>query len=199
MKATNAPTTDTLPLPLPASLLALKENARRARDEAGRARRREEREAALGNWHAFAEAVRAAIPADLLPFAGGLEAMPEGWPGALKVREVTFRLPGHLPLVARFERPFAGTDYGPWKRTTVGNSPLALDAPNAEGRPQWAVGPYPGGYWRHAATLGEALLLAEDDEGGRGEGGRGGNGADGDEGGIDLAALANSEDGEPPF
>jgi hypothetical protein len=117
-----------------------------------------------------------------MPFAEGLDAMPSGFCGALTVREVVFRRPGHLPITARFERDSCSV----WTRRTVDSSRLPLDAPNAAGRPQWRVGPYRRRYYRDAATLGEALLLAErTDEGA------------GDPDGVDLAALAAEDDSIP--
>jgi hypothetical protein len=97
-------TTATITDTLPASLAALKENARRTRDESDRAAERERREAAEANWNALLDAVRIAIPADLMPFAEGIDAMPDGFSGELRAREITFRLPGHVPLAAAFER-----------------------------------------------------------------------------------------------
>jgi hypothetical protein len=108
--------------------------------------------------------------------------MPPTFCGNLTVSEVTFRLPGHVPLAARFER---GSCLD-WHRCTIDSGRLPVDAPNAEGRPQWKAGPFRGGCYRHALTLGEALLLAE----------RLGGGV-----GVDLARLASGTgaDDDLPF
>jgi hypothetical protein len=63
-----ATTNDTLP----SGLLSLREQARRQRDEVNRARRREAQESTATNWKAFRDVVRAAVPAELMPFADGL-------------------------------------------------------------------------------------------------------------------------------
>jgi hypothetical protein len=144
---------------VPESLTAIKEQARRARDEAARAREREEREAADANWATFLDAVRATIPAELLLFAAELDRRPPGFCGGQTVREVVFDVPGHVPLRAVFER--GSQPPRTWTRRTSDGNRLPLDAPNAAGRPQWRCGPFPDGYFKSAVTLGEALLLAE--------------------------------------
>jgi hypothetical protein len=179
---------------LPDKLLALKEQARRQRDEGDRARRRESQEAAEANWRALTVAVRDAVPSELLLFALGIDAMPSSFCGHLNVFEVTFRVPGHVPLTARFERGNANGNRFNWTRRTVDSGRLPLDAPNAEGRPQWRVGPFRAGHFRHAVTLGEALLAAElvADAGDGIDGGI--DGLDDDGSRLNLGALANGED-----
>jgi hypothetical protein len=163
-------------MPLPESLSALKEAARRIEADRLRLAREKEEEATLDSWCDLGALACQTIPAELRPYCCD-QRRPANFTAATRRFWLTFDLPGHASIRCRFDRDSAGT----WTRSTPDGRLLL---PDGEGQPAWQA--TDGGDVINAATLGEALLAAE-------------RMARDDSAGVNLAALANGEDGDVPF
>jgi hypothetical protein len=137
---------------LPDSLQRLKDAARevvsdRQRDEAER-----KRQALEFNWSRLCIEIRK-LPVDLLEFIDLVR--PSHFSETSRVYHCHFRLPGHHPISARFDRDDLVTTMPNWHRSIM-TSGKPIDA-DVEGQLIWKEN------LRNTlhATLGEALLAAE--------------------------------------
>jgi hypothetical protein len=163
-------------MPLPESLSALKENARRIEVDRQRLAREQEEEATLASWCDLGTLACQMILAELRPYCRD-QRRPADFTGATPRFWLTFDLPGHASIRCRFDRDSAGT----WTRSTPDGRLLL---PDGEGQLAWQA--TDGADVVNNATLGECLLAAERMARGRDDDGRG----------VNLAALANGEDGD---